>query len=211
MRPNKPAFADPLFAIDVEGWAADVVRMPSPNFDQRAEGVAASLLVIHNISLPPGQFGGPFIADLFLNQLDYNADPYFEQLRPLRVSAHFLVRRDGTVIQFVSTNYRAWHAGASSFGGQERCNDFSIGIELEGTDFDPFDDRQYDSLASLTVALQTAHPLKDIIGHEHIAPGRKTDPGPFFDWKKYKADYRQTAEKYTEIGLQKVDLTFYSP
>lgn len=210
MLPNKPARAAPVFTINADGWAENVVRMPSPNFDQRAEGHAAWLLVIHNISLPPGRFGGPFIADLFLNQLDYNADPYFEQLRPLRVSAHFLICRDGAIVQFVSTNDRAWHAGASSFGGQERCNDFSIGVELEGTDFEPFDNRQYYALASLTVGLQAAHPLRHVAGHEHIAPGRKSDPGPFFDWKKYKADYRRIAQSYIEIDLQKVDLAFHS-
>jgi AmpD protein len=199
----------PRFYIDADGWAADVVRMPSPNFDQRAAGVAASLLVIHNISLPPGRFGGPFIADLFLNRLDYNADPYFEQLKPLRVSSHFLIRRDGTVMQFVSVNDRAWHAGISSFGGRERCNDFSIGIELEGSDVEPFANAQYDALALLTVALKQACPLETVIGHEHIAPGRKTDPGPFFDWIRYAKSYRQHTGKSKQTDLQEADLMFY--
>lgn len=160
--------------------------MPSPNFDARSAIADIDLLVIHNISLPPGQFGGTFIADLFNNQLDYEADPYFDQLRPLRVSSHFLIRRDGSVMQFVSANDRAWHAGLSSFCGRERCNDFSIGIELEGTDFVPFEPVQYATLAKLTHALQSRYPLKSVAGHEHIAPGRKTDPGPFFDWIGYR-------------------------
>jgi N-acetyl-anhydromuramoyl-L-alanine amidase len=174
------------FQLGADGWADGVTRVPSPNFDVRADGMAVSLLVIHNISLPPGQFGGTAIEDLFCNRLDCDAHPYFDQLRTLRVSAHFLVRRDGEVMQFVSANDRAWHAGVSSFGGRERCNDFSIGIELEGTDFEAFDPRQYESLASLTHALRTRYPLEDVAGHEHIAPGRKTDPGPFFDWGHFR-------------------------
>jgi len=174
------------FYLREDGWADGVVRMPSPNFDPRALDTAINLLVIHNISLPPGQFGGPFIADLFGNRLDCDAHPYFDQLRSLRVSAHFLVRRDGEVIQFVSANDRAWHAGASSFCGRDRCNDFSIGIELEGTDFEAFELPQYESLAALTQALLARYPIADVAGHEHIAPGRKTDPGPFFDWAHYR-------------------------
>jgi len=198
------------FRIDEAGWAKDALRLPSPNCDQRGVGVPVSLLVIHSISLPPGKFGGPFIADLFLNRLDYNADPYFEQLRSLRVSAHFLIRRDGAVMQFVSANQRAWHAGASSFCGQERCNDFSIGIELEGTDVDPFDDRQYASLAALTRALLDAYPLKDIAGHEHIAPGRKTDPGPFFDWTRYAADCHRALAADAQGSTNRPDVRFFS-
>jgi AmpD protein len=179
------------FSIDAAGWCNEVLHMPSPNFDVRPDSVQIDLLVIHNISLPPGQFGGPFIADLFTNRLDYEADPYFDHLRPLRVSSHFLIRRDGTVMQFVSANDRAWHAGLSSFCGRERCNDFSIGIELEGTDFIPFESAQYAALAALTHALQRRYPLKSVAGHEHIAPGRKTDPGPFFDWNCYQEAWRQ--------------------
>lgn len=174
------------FQIDADGWSSGVERQPSPNFDPRAPDTAVDLLVIHNISLPPSQFGGPYIADLFGNRLDCDAHPYFDQLRALKVSAHFLIRRDGHVMQFVSANDRAWHAGASSFCGRERCNDFSIGIELEGTDFDPFEHAQYDALADLTSALQARYPLTDVAGHEHIAPGRKTDPGPHFDWVRFR-------------------------
>lgn len=197
------------FQIDANGWAANVVRMPSPNFDQRVDGTEIALLVIHNISLPPGQFGGPFIADLFLNQLDYDADPYFDQLRPLRVSAHFLIRRDGMVMQFVSADDRAWHAGVSSFCGKERCNDFSIGIELEGSDFEPFEAAQYAALALLTDALKQAYPLRHVAGHEQIAPDRKTDPGPFFNWDDYQERYRKVRSESVQTVGTTGDLLFY--
>ncbi|MGZ3236367.1 MAG: 1,6-anhydro-N-acetylmuramyl-L-alanine amidase AmpD [Burkholderiaceae bacterium] len=179
------------FNIDSAGWCQEVLHTHSPNFDARPDPTTIDLLVIHNISLPPGQFGGPFIADLFSNRLDYEADPYFDQLRSLRVSSHFLIRRDGSIVQFVSANDRAWHAGISSFCGRERCNDFSIGIELEGTDFTPFEPTQYAALGKLTLALQRRYPLKFVAGHEQIAPGRKTDPGPFFDWTCYQEVWRQ--------------------
>ncbi len=185
------------FQLGTDGWASGATRMPSPNFDARADTTDINLLVIHNISLPPGQFGGPEIGDLFCNSLDCDAHPYFDQLRSLRVSAHFLIRRDGAVMQFVSVNDRAWHAGVSSFRGRERCNDFSIGIELEGTDFEPFDPLQYDSLVDLTHALRLRYPLADVAGHEHVAPGRKTDPGPFFDWQRFRKSLIQK-----EQGLQ---------
>jgi N-acetyl-anhydromuramoyl-L-alanine amidase len=174
------------FQIAEDGWCSGAQRLPSPNFDRRPENGGIDLLVIHNISLPPAQFGGPFIADLFCNQLDCDAHPYFDQLRTLRVSAHFLIRRDGAVMQFVSANDRAWHAGASSFCGRDRCNDYSIGIELEGTDDTPFEHAQYAALIALTAALAQRYPLTDVAGHEHIAPGRKTDPGPYFDWAFFR-------------------------
>jgi N-acetyl-anhydromuramoyl-L-alanine amidase len=179
----------PALSMDADGWCREALHMPSPNCDARAADVSTDLLVIHNISLPPGQFGGPFIADLFGNRLDCDSHPYFDQLRTLRVSAHFLIRRDGGLVQFVPTVQRAWHAGMSSFAGRDRCNDFSIGVELEGSDFVPFTAIQYDVLAALTHALQVVHPLSSVAGHEHIAPGRKTDPGPFFDWGHYRAQY----------------------
>lgn len=174
-----------LLTIDNDGWCGQAQHQPSPNFDARPAAASIDLLVIHNISLPPGQFGGPYIADLFSNCLDCDIHPYFDQLRALRVSSHFLIRRDGGLIQFVSANARAWHAGVSVFEGRERCNDFSIGIELEGSDFVPFDERQYHTLAELTVALRRRYSLRTVMGHQHIAPGRKTDPGPFFDWNAY--------------------------
>jgi AmpD protein len=174
------------FRIGDDGWCDGAARVPSPNFDVRPPGTEIRLLVVHNISLPPCQFGGPYVTDLFTNRLDCDAHPYFAQLRGTHVSAHFLVRRDGAVIQFVSANDRAWHAGASSFRGQQRCNDFSVGIELEGSDFEPFEPVQYAALAALTCALLARYPLADVAGHEHIAPDRKTDPGPFFDWTRYR-------------------------
>ena len=176
----------PDYTIDASGWCSGARRLPSPNFDRRPPGTSIDLLVIHNISLPPGQFGGPYIASLFSNTLAYDAHPYFDQLRPLRVSAHFLIRRTGELMQFVSADDRAWHAGASLFEGRERCNDFSIGIELEGSDFVPFEPVQYRCLAALTRSLLRRYPLASVAGHEHIAPGRKTDPGPCFDWRLYQ-------------------------
>ncbi|MFL9924693.1 1,6-anhydro-N-acetylmuramyl-L-alanine amidase AmpD [Herbaspirillum lusitanum] len=180
--------------IDGAGWCHGAQRLASPNCDERPDGSIAELLVVHNISLPPGEFGGPYIEDLFLNRLDCDQHPYFDQLRPLRVSAHFLIRRDGAIIQFVSANQRAWHAGVSSFQGRERCNDFSIGIELEGTDFEVFTAPQYQRLTSLTAALRRRYALADVAGHEHIAPGRKTDPGPFFDWSRYREELAEKIE-----------------
>jgi len=180
---------DPIpgeFQMGFDGWCLQAQRIPSPNFDARPEGNAISLLVIHNISLPLGQFGTGFISALFTNQLDCDAHPSFCDLRAIRVSAHFLIRRDGEVDQFVSADERAWHAGVSSFAGRERCNDFSIGIELEGTDFEPYSDLQYEALVRLTSVLCNHYPLVDVAGHEHIAPGRKTDPGPYFDWARYR-------------------------
>lgn len=188
----------PRLVIDTEGWCLGAQRIVSPNWDGRPQGTVPDLLVIHNISLPPGQFGGPYITDLFTNRLDCDAHSYFDQLRTLRVSAHFLIRRDGDLVQFVSASARAWHAGVSSFSGRQRCNDFSIGIELEGTDTELFDAAQYETLAALTVALCARYPLTDVAGHEHIAPGRKTDPGPCFDWARYRRtldDFRLSNEE----------------
>lgn len=176
------------FKLDRHGWlsaAPGLTRLPSPNVDQRPVGAQVSLLVLHNISLPPGEFGGGHVADLFLNRIAYDAHPTLQSLRNLRVSAHFFIRRDGTLIQFASTESRAWHAGVSNLHGRERCNDFSIGIELEGTDTLPYTDAQYTSLARLTPALQARYPLRFAWGHEHIAPKRKTDPGPAFNWSRF--------------------------
>jgi AmpD protein len=143
--------------------------------------------VIHNISLPPGEFGGPWIDALFQNRLDPDAHPYFRDVAAMEVSAHFLIRRDGDVRQYVSTNDRAWHAGASSWKARERCNDFSIGIELEGADDVPFAEPQYEQLESLTRALFARYGTLDLAGHSDIAPGRKTDPGPWFEWARFRA------------------------
>jgi AmpD protein len=176
------------FSIDDAGWCREIHQVRSPNYDARPSQVAINLLVIHNISLPPGEYGGDYIEALFTNQLDCKAHPYFAQLEGLRVSAHFLIRRDGSATQFVSTHDRAWHAGVSTFDDHEKCNDFSIGIELEGDDHTPFCDVQYRTLVALTKALVVAHPLAHVTGHEHIAPGRKTDPGPQFDWDRYRSE-----------------------
>ena len=174
-----------LYEADADGWCRDVTRYATPHCDARPAGAAVTLLVIHNISLPAGRFGGPHVSDLFTGRVDYNAHPSFSDLRGVKVSSHFFVRRDGRVIQYVACGARAWHAGKSAFHGRAQCNDFSIGIEMEGSDFVAFEPAQYAALAALTVALQRRYPLSDVQGHEHIAPGRKTDPGPLFDWKSY--------------------------
>ncbi len=171
--------------IDAAGWASAARRIDSPNCDERPVGSDISLLVIHNISLPPGEFGGPGVEQLFTNQLDPAAHSYYATIHSLRVSSHFFIRRDGELIQFVPCRQRAWHAGASSWRGLERCNDFSIGVELEGSDDQPFTDAQYDQLNGLIQSLRAAYPsLTDVAGHSDIAPGRKTDPGPHFAWSR---------------------------
>ena len=156
----------------------------SPNFDDRPPGTEITLVVLHSISLPPGEYGGEAIERFFTNCLDPAAHPYFRDICSLQVSSHFLVRRDGEVVQFVAPDKRAWHAGVSSWRGRERCNDFSIGIELEGTDEDAFTSAQYQSLVSVIRKLQQQFPIRDIAAHSEIAPGRKTDPGPRFDWAR---------------------------
>lgn len=158
--------------------------VPSPHHDERPGDEAITLVVIHNISLPPGEFGGPFIDDLFLGRLDPAAHPFFREIEGLRVSSHFLIRRDGAVVQYVPTELRAWHAGASTWKGRGKCNDFSIGIELEGADDVPFSEDQYEVLDRLCQALEDRYGALDYAGHSDIAPGRKTDPGPWFDWSR---------------------------
>ena len=167
-----------------DGWVEGARRVPSPNCDARPDGVAVELAVIHAISLPPGKFGSDDILDLFLNRLDPDRDPYFPGICELRVSAHFLIRRDGELIQFVSCNDRAWHAGVSCWSGRERCNDFSLGVELEGCDDLPFEAAQYETLRRLLLTLCAHFPLRGMAAHADIAPGRKTDPGPCFDWRE---------------------------
>ena len=161
--------------------------VPSLNYDARPEGARVELVVIHNISLPPGEFGGPWIDALFQNRLDADAHPYFKDVAAMEVSAHFLIRRDGEVRQYVSTNDRAWHAGVSNWNGRERCNDYSIGIELEGADDVPFAEPQYEELEKLIRALFKRYGVLAIAGHSDIAPGRKTDPGPWFEWARIRA------------------------
>lgn len=162
--------------------------VPSPNYDARPQGSPIDLLVIHSISLPPDQFGGSDIEQFFCNKLNFNDNPYYRELKDLKVSAHVLIRRDGELVQFVPLHQRAWHAGQSYCEGRTRINDFSIGIELEGSDNVPFEDAQYESLVVLTQAIHKIYPVitpSRIYGHSDIAPGRKTDPGPFFSWKRY--------------------------
>lgn len=174
-------------SISTDGLFEGAHYIPSPNCDERPAGCAIDLLIIHYISLPPGEFGGPGIVDLFTNRLDPRSHPYYAGIADMKVSAHFLVRRDGGLIQFVPCERRAWHAGASAWKGRTRCNDFSIGIELEGCGEVPFADAQYGRLVELTHALRSRYPIADIVGHSDVAPGRKDDPGPCFDWGRYRA------------------------
>jgi N-acetyl-anhydromuramoyl-L-alanine amidase len=163
------------------GWLRGARWCASPNANERPAGMAVELVVIHSISLPPGDYGGPGIEALFTNRLDRSGHPFYAGIHQLRVSAHFVIRRDGELVQFVDADRRAWHAGVSSWKGRSVCNDFSIGIELEGSEGGSFEDRQYHALMRLLRDLRTRYPLRAIAGHEHIAPGRKTDPGPGFD------------------------------
>ncbi len=171
--------------IDAAGWHRRARRVPSPNCDDRPAGATIDLLLIHHISLPAARFSGDAIERLFTNRLDASAHPAFAELAGVRVSAHFLVRRRGELLQFVPTLRRAWHAGASSFEGRERCNDFSIGVELEGTGERAYTLAQYRALDRLTAALRARHPLRFVAGHSDVAPGRKFDPGPSFDWDRF--------------------------
>ena len=166
------------------GWVREARRILSPNVGARPEGADIDLLVLHSISLPPGVYGGPEIEQLFTNTLNWDAHPYFAAIKGLEVSSHFVIRRNGELLQFVSTWDRAWHAGVSAWRGREQCNDDSIGIELEGLEGYTFEDAQYHTLQELCNCLRACHPLRHIAGHEHIAPGRKCDPGPGFDWRR---------------------------
>lgn len=173
--------------IDASGVVDAALFTASPNCDVRPADAAIELLVIHSISLPPGEFDGTAVIDLFLNRLDPRTHPYYAEIAMLRVSAHFFIRRDGRLLQFVPCTQRAWHAGQSSWRGRARCNDFSIGIELEGTDESAYTDAQYGRLEALSRLLISHYPISASVGHADIAPGRKTDPGPHFDWIRYRA------------------------
>lgn len=171
-----------------DGWWDQATKLPSPNFNKRPD-LPVDMIVIHNISLPPGQYGGGCVQDFFLNKLDSEQDPYFQEIRDMKVSAHVFIERSGAITQFVSFNDRAWHAGRSTFRGREECNDFAIGIELEGTDETPYCPEQYTALVELSRVIINTYPLitlDRIVGHSDIAPERKTDPGPAFDWSEYK-------------------------
>ncbi|MFH7804541.1 MULTISPECIES: 1,6-anhydro-N-acetylmuramyl-L-alanine amidase AmpD [unclassified Acinetobacter] len=182
----------PFFQV-IDGQLIGARQVPSPNYNQRPEHTEIQLVVVHNISLPPSQFGGGYIEQFFQNQLDWSEHPYFQSIEGMQVSAHLLILRSGEVLQFVNFNDRAWHAGRSIYLGKKECNDYSIGIELEGSDDLPFDEVQYVALAQVTAALQAAYPkiLQHLAGHSDIAPGRKTDPGPFFDWVKFRTLLQQ--------------------
>lgn len=171
-------------ALWQDGWYAFARHLASPNFGQRPAETPVDLVVIHSISLPPGQYGGDEVQQLFTNTLDWDAQPYFDTIRGMEVSAHFYIRRNGELWQFVSCDDRAWHAGKSSFQGRDNCNDYSVGIELEGLEGDTFELAQYDTLISVCAALQQCYPIAHIAGHEHVAAGRKADPGVGFDWPK---------------------------
>ncbi|MCP4995458.1 MAG: 1,6-anhydro-N-acetylmuramyl-L-alanine amidase AmpD [Gammaproteobacteria bacterium] len=174
--------------LNDQGWITEARCCPSPNTDKRPDETDIDLLVIHNISLPPGEYGGAWIDDLFLNRLDSGAHPYFREICQLQVSSHLLIRRDGELVQYAPLQQRAWHAGVSQFQERERCNDFAIGIELEGCDEEPYTNAQYQTLITATRTITTRYPAittERIVGHSDIAPGRKTDPGPAFDWQRF--------------------------
>ena len=186
-----------------DGWLATARRCESPNFGPRPDGAVVDLALIHSISLPPGTYGGDGVERLFTNRLDWDAHPYFQQIRGLAVSAHFLIRRDGELLQFVSCDARAWHAGASAWRGREGCNDFSIGIELEGLEGDLFDAPQYTSLATLLDAIAARYSISAVAGHEHVAPGRKHDPGAGFDWAALRSLMAQVPRYFPESALSR--------
>ncbi|MBI5278204.1 MAG: 1,6-anhydro-N-acetylmuramyl-L-alanine amidase AmpD [Burkholderiales bacterium] len=186
----------PDAAVWRDGWYAFARRLASPNFGPRPEGAAIELVVVHSISLPPGVYGGDEVQQLFTNTLDWDAHPYFQAIRGMQVSAHFYVRRGGELWQFVSCDDRAWHAGASSWCGRGNCNDYSIGIELEGLEHEAFEPAQYETLAGLCAAIVQQYPITHIAGHEHIAPGRKQDPGSQFDWALLRDSLGWPAERF---------------
>jgi AmpD protein len=180
----------PCKVCTATGLVEGVRHLPSPNYDERPPGTEIDLVVVHGISLPPGCFGGDAIDRFFSNALDVSEHPFFAEIEGVRVSAHLLIRRDGELVQYVPFHRRAWHAGVSRFHGRERCNDFSVGIELEGTDDTPYEPEQYAALVSVVSALRAAYPAitaDRITGHCDVAPGRKTDPGPAFDWARFRA------------------------
>lgn len=184
--------SSPLDPAPFDGWLPQARRIPSPNRGERPAQAVVDLVVVHSISLPPGHYGGPAIEQLFTNLLDFESHPDFQHLRGLHVSSHFVIRRTGELLQFVSTYARAWHAGASQWHGRTDCNDFSIGIELEGLEGETFEPMQYQQLAHVCEQLRQHHPVRALAGHEHIAPGRKHDPGPGFDWPHLAQQFRHS-------------------
>ena len=192
LKPVDPAALPPADApVWQGGWYRHARHLPSPNFGPRPSGTAIDLVVLHSISLPPGEYGGRNVQAFFSNRLDWDAHPYFQSIRGMQVSAHFFVQRDGALWQFVDCGQRAWHAGASFYRGRAQCNDDSIGIELEGLEGDGFEAAQYRALAALCRDLARRYPIAHVAGHEHVAPGRKCDPGPGFDWRRLKTDLQE--------------------
>ena len=175
-----------VLTLNATGYVESATQIVSPNCDNRPQNTVIDLIVIHNISLPPNIYAGAGVVQLFTNQLNPNDHPYYAEIYTRKVSSHFFIRRDGELMQFVSCLQRAWHAGVSQWQGRERCNDYSVGIELEGSDFEAFDVAQYTMLEKLISCLKNSYPIHHIVGHSDIAPGRKTDPGPYFDWHKIK-------------------------
>jgi AmpD protein len=175
------------------GWLHGARRVASPNFGPRPDGTEVSLVVLHSISLPPGEYGGDAVERLFTNRLDWDAHPYFQTIRGATVSSHFFVRRDGELLQFVSCDERAWHAGASSWRGRNNCNDYAVGMELEGLEGERFEPAQYERLTVLLRAVAARYPIEAVVGHEHVAPGRKRDPGEGFEWARVRAALAATA------------------
>ena len=194
--PESPLTTELAKTLWDQGWYRHARRLDSPNFGPRPVGSEVDLIVVHSISLPPGRFEGNYVQALFTNQLDWEEHPYFQGIRGLEVSAHFYVRRDGALWQFVSCTDRAWHAGASIHKGRSNCNDFSVGIELEGLEGGAFEPAQYETLASLCAAVAAHYPISAITGHEHIAAGRKQDPGAGFDWGELQNNLGWSAERF---------------
>jgi len=193
------------------GWYRFARAALSPNYGPRPDGAQIDLIVLHSISLPPGRFGGDAVQQLFLNQLDWDADPYFQTIRGLQVSSHFFVRRDGALWQFVSCDDRAWHAGASHWRGRDDCNDDSIGIELEGLEGERFEDAQYETLSDLCAAIAQAYPVAHVAGHEHIAPGRKQDPGAGFEWRRLRDATGWGASMFPEATSDAISSAKFDP
>jgi len=191
--PAPPEAGDPLWR---DGWYRFAHRVDSPNFGPRPQGAAIDLIVVHSISLPPGVYGGDEVRALFTNTLDWDAHPYFQQIRGMQVSAHFFIRRDGALLQFVSCDARAWHAGRSAYRGRENCNDDSVGIELEGLEGETFEAAQYEALGVVCAAIAQQYPIAHVAGHEHIAPGRKNDPGAGFAWAALQRELGWPAEMF---------------
>ena len=203
MSPFKAQDDSPLWR---EGWYQFAGRLTSPNYGPRPSQAEIDLIVLHCISLPPGQYGGDEVQRLFTNQLDWNAHPYFKRIEGMQVSSHFYIRRQGELQQFVSCDQRAWHAGMSSYRGRSDCNNNAIGIELEGVDDAPFDERQYETLVSLCAAILQRYPITQVAGHEHIAPGRKTDPGKGFNWSLFQQSMGLASQHFPDgIFSQNID------